>query len=87
MICFLLTSRFVNDKGSVIERFLGLQHVSDTTSSSLKEALDSILIILLCIFEHFESISIFALSISELCSVYNEQKIFALCYLTPLVHF
>jgi hypothetical protein len=35
--------RFVNDKGSVIERFLGLQHVSDTTSSSLKEALVSML--------------------------------------------
>uniref|UniRef100_C6JRQ0 DUF4371 domain-containing protein n=1 Tax=Sorghum bicolor TaxID=4558 RepID=C6JRQ0_SORBI len=35
--------RFVNDKGSVIERFLGLQHVSDTTSSSLKEAMVSML--------------------------------------------
>nr|XP_034591863.1 zinc finger MYM-type protein 1-like [Setaria viridis] len=35
--------RFVNDKGSVIKRFLGLQHVSDTTSSSLKEALVSML--------------------------------------------
>nr|XP_034601362.1 zinc finger MYM-type protein 1-like [Setaria viridis] len=35
--------RFVNDKGSVIERFLGLQHVSDTTSSSLKGALVSML--------------------------------------------
>jgi len=38
-----LFNRFVNDKGSVIERFLGLQHVSDTTSSSLKEALVSML--------------------------------------------
>ena len=36
-------NRFVNDKGSVIEQFLGLQHVSDTTSSSLKEALVSML--------------------------------------------
>jgi len=40
---FLLFNRFVNDKGSVIERFLGLQPVSDTTSSSLKEALVSML--------------------------------------------
>nr|XP_034569857.1 zinc finger MYM-type protein 1-like [Setaria viridis] len=35
--------RFVNDKGSVIERFLGIEHVSDTTSTSLKEALDTML--------------------------------------------
>jgi len=33
---------FVNDKGNVIERFLGIQRVSDdTTSPSLKEALDA----------------------------------------------
>jgi hypothetical protein len=33
---------FVNDKGNVIERFLGIQHVSDDTiSPSLKEALDA----------------------------------------------
>ncbi|XP_072149589.1 uncharacterized protein [Setaria viridis] len=42
-ICQFLFNRFVNDKGSVIKRFLGLQHVSDTTSSSLKEALVSML--------------------------------------------
>ncbi|CAD6223138.1 unnamed protein product [Miscanthus lutarioriparius] len=35
--------RFVNDKGNVIERFLGIEHVSDTTSHSLKEALDTML--------------------------------------------
>ncbi|XP_022680979.1 zinc finger MYM-type protein 1-like [Setaria italica] len=35
--------RFVNDKGSVIERFLGIEHVADTTSTSLKEALDTML--------------------------------------------
>nr|XP_034599994.1 NUAK family SNF1-like kinase 2 [Setaria viridis] len=35
--------RFVNDKGSVIERFLGIEHVSNTTSTSLKEALDTML--------------------------------------------
>ncbi|TVU39404.1 hypothetical protein EJB05_12821, partial [Eragrostis curvula] len=31
--------RFVNDKGMVVERFLGLQHVPDTTSNALKKAL------------------------------------------------
>ena len=36
---------FVNDKGNVIERFLGIQRVSDdTTSPSLKEALDAMTI-------------------------------------------
>jgi len=33
----LFSCRFVNDKGSVIERFLGIEHVSDTTSTSLKK--------------------------------------------------
>ncbi|XP_066392160.1 uncharacterized protein [Miscanthus floridulus] len=31
--------RFVNDKGQVVERFLGLQHVQSCTSIALKEAL------------------------------------------------
>ena len=39
----LFSCRFVNDKGNVIERFLGIEHVSDTTSHSLKEALDTML--------------------------------------------
>ncbi|VVA39567.1 PREDICTED: zinc finger MYM-type 1, partial [Prunus dulcis] len=32
--------RYVDDKGHVIERFVGVQHVTDTTSSSLKDAID-----------------------------------------------
>ncbi|XP_034203509.1 zinc finger MYM-type protein 1-like [Prunus dulcis] len=31
---------YVDDKGHVIERFVGVQHVTDTTSSSLKDAID-----------------------------------------------
>ena len=42
-ITLLFSCRFVNDEGHVIERFLGVQHVTDTTSSSLKEALDAML--------------------------------------------
>ena len=34
-----LVVRFVNTKGEVIERFLGLKHVKDTTSEALKRAL------------------------------------------------
>ncbi|XP_021828767.1 zinc finger MYM-type protein 1-like [Prunus avium] len=32
--------RYVNDKGKIIERLVGVQHVTDTTSSALKEAID-----------------------------------------------
>ncbi|XP_016646929.1 PREDICTED: zinc finger MYM-type protein 1-like [Prunus mume] len=32
--------RYVNDKGQIIERFVRVQHVTDTTSSVLKEAID-----------------------------------------------
>ncbi|GKB97348.1 zinc finger MYM-type protein 1-like protein, partial [Tanacetum coccineum] len=35
--------RYVNKKGYVIERFLGIVHVTDTCSLSLKEALESLL--------------------------------------------
>ncbi|KAM1995551.1 hypothetical protein ACFX15_028585 [Malus domestica] len=34
--------RYVDDNGHVIERFVGIQHVSDTTSSSLKDAIDTL---------------------------------------------
>ncbi|XP_058775529.1 uncharacterized protein LOC131649788 [Vicia villosa] len=35
--------RFLNDKGSVVERFIALHHIKDTTSESLKSALYGIL--------------------------------------------
>ncbi|CAL9007228.1 unnamed protein product [Prunus brigantina] len=33
--------RYVDDKRHVIERFVGIQHVTNTTSSSLKDAIDT----------------------------------------------
>jgi hypothetical protein len=39
-----LCLRFVNKKGEPVERFLGLVHVEDTTSLTLKEAIQSLLI-------------------------------------------
>ncbi|XP_070662497.1 uncharacterized protein [Malus domestica] len=33
--------RYVDDNGHVIERFVGIQHVTDTTSSSLKDAINT----------------------------------------------
>ncbi|XP_070675756.1 uncharacterized protein [Malus domestica] len=33
--------RYVDDNGHAIERFVGIQHVTDTTSSSLKDAIDT----------------------------------------------
>ena len=39
----LFLFRFVNQTGHVIERFLGIEHVSDTTASSLKVALEGLL--------------------------------------------
>jgi len=38
-----LFSRFLNDKGEVVERVLALHHVKDTTSEALKNALYDIL--------------------------------------------
>ncbi|XP_016649731.1 PREDICTED: zinc finger MYM-type protein 1-like [Prunus mume] len=35
--------RYVNKKGQVIERFVGIQYVSDTTSSKLKEAIEQLI--------------------------------------------
>ncbi|XP_020421318.1 zinc finger MYM-type protein 1-like [Prunus persica] len=34
--------RYVDKSGDIIERFVGIQHVSDTTSNSLKEAIDTL---------------------------------------------
>ncbi|XP_020421418.1 zinc finger MYM-type protein 1-like [Prunus persica] len=34
--------RYVDKNGDVIERFVGIRHVSDTTSNSLKEAIDTL---------------------------------------------
>ncbi|CAN6561403.1 unnamed protein product [Malus baccata var. baccata] len=34
--------RYVDDNGHVIERFVGIQHVTDTTSSSLKDVIDTL---------------------------------------------
>jgi hypothetical protein len=36
--------RYVDKKGHVIERFLGITHVSNTTTAVLKMAIDSVLI-------------------------------------------
>ncbi|XP_078164826.1 uncharacterized protein LOC144559628 [Carex rostrata] len=38
----VIVCRFVNQTGHVIERFLGIEHVSDTTASSLKVALEGL---------------------------------------------
>ena len=34
--------RYVNEKGIVVERFLGLEHVANTNASSLKDAIDAL---------------------------------------------
>ena len=34
--------RYVNKSGSIVERFLGVVHVKDTTASSLKSAIDEL---------------------------------------------
>jgi hypothetical protein len=38
-----MMSRFVNDQGQVMERFLGVQHVNKCTAAALKQALVSML--------------------------------------------
>ncbi|GJV27274.1 zinc finger MYM-type protein 1-like protein [Tanacetum coccineum] len=35
--------RYVNQRGNIVERFLGIVHVTDTCSSSLKEGIESLL--------------------------------------------
>ncbi|KAM2452021.1 hypothetical protein ACFX1W_009400 [Malus domestica] len=37
----VMVLRYVDDNRHVIERFVGIQHVTDTTSSSLKDAIDT----------------------------------------------
>ena len=37
-----IASRFVNKKGFVIERIIGVEHVADTSSLSLKVAIESL---------------------------------------------
>ncbi|KRH71710.1 hypothetical protein GLYMA_02G163400v4 [Glycine max] len=39
----LYAAKFLNDKGNVVERFIALHHVTDTSSKSLKDALYGIL--------------------------------------------
>jgi hypothetical protein len=36
--------RFVNQKGEVLERLLGVEHVVDTTSANLKRSLDAMFV-------------------------------------------
>jgi hypothetical protein len=44
MLLSLLAFRFVNQKGKILERFLGVDHVHDTTSASLKRCLDAMFV-------------------------------------------
>ena len=44
LIIHVFVCRFVNKKGEVLERLLGVQHVVDTTSANLKRSLDAMFV-------------------------------------------
>ena len=44
LIIHVFVCRFVNQKGEVLERLLGVQHVVDTTSANLKRSLDAMFV-------------------------------------------
>ncbi|XP_058775528.1 uncharacterized protein LOC131649787 [Vicia villosa] len=59
--------RFLNDKGSVVERFIALHHIKDTTSESLKSALYGILDNCSSIHDFFEYITLIVNTTSASC--------------------